>query len=264
MERKISQENLKTNFQQYRSSLYHSGHGTLYKNCRESPNCPEFLDERISFVNTLSQKNGYTHPISILKDDSRIYGYEMPFLEGYSTFWQLINMPDRVFQSKLPFKDKKEILSRVHQTLKSLNKDFIVGDINLRNLMLSKDGTPMIIDWENGAPKNSNLPLLVSYQTGISRTELQEDAIKAFVASISLLYGIDFEKFVFSNSFYDLLTIDFAQPIKEYISQTVIDAMEYTPSPTYFDELLKSVKEPSFLALQRVRRQVNKIQQNNK
>ena len=258
MERNITKLELLEQYKRFNYCLYHSGNNTLYKNCEQSRHKPPFLSERISFVSDLPITEGYTHPISLLKEDDKIYGYEMPYYDHSKSVFDLLMLPEKIFNSSISFKDKKEILLRLHKTLKELNKDYIVGDINLHNILITKDGQGVFVDWENGRPINCSFGVYAAYfinQNGM----LQDDALKLFVVSISLIYGIDFESLVIDNSFYSLLGFPFQKTVLEYID-SVIDASASKDTITiYFDEFLKHLKEPSNLERKRIKTEINEL-----
>ena len=82
---------------------------------------------------------------------------------------------------------------------------------------------------------------------------------KLFIASISLIYGIDFESLVIDNSFYSLLGFPFQKTVLEYID-SVIDASASKDTITiYFDEFLKHLKEPSNLERKRIKTEIDEL-----
>lgn len=251
----LTKQDLQKNYQCFNHCLFHSDHGTIYKNAHLSPNCPSHLGERVVFVSNLECKEGYTYPLSALYDQGKIYGYEMPYLEKYQTFEQLVAVPNMIMNSCLSFEDKKAILLRLHQCLKNINREYIVGDIRLNNLMISKKGDAQIIDWENGSPRNQNFDIYALYTVFGPYNTLLDDAVKMFISTISLLYNINFEELVINESFYVLMDISFDDPIKEYINTILGESL--SGLVIYFDEYLKYLKEPSTMRLRKMKKQVD-------
>ena len=252
----LSQKELNNNYKKFNRCLYHSDHGTVYKNCELSLNDPGFVGERISFISELQPIEGFTYPLSILCDEEHIYGYEMPFLKGYITFAELLKTPGKIYNSFLSFEQKKSLLTILHECLKKLNQQYIVGDIRLDNLMLSKSGNGVLIDWENGAPIHSGLDIFTAYEVFDNSNLIQDDAIKLFISSLSLLYGVNFEIIVRCNTLYALFDMELDSPIKEYI-EDVLNSL-YSRNIVYFDNYLKYLKEPSIRKLVRIKNSASK------
>ena len=258
MEKNITKLELLEQYKRFNYCLYHSGNNTLFKNCEQSRHKPPFLSERISFVNDLPAYDGYTHPLSILKEDNRIYGYEMPYFSNAKSFFDLLMLPEKVFNSTISFKDKKDLLLKLHKTLRKINNEYIIGDINLHNILVTKEGQGVLVDWENGRPINSGFGVYALYfikQNGI----LQDDALKLFIASISLIYGIDFESMVIDNSFYSLLSMPFQKAVLDYIDSVIDESAGNIPVTVYFDEFLKHMKEPSHLERKRIKTEIDEL-----
>jgi hypothetical protein len=258
MEKNITKLELLEQYKRFNYCLYHSGDNTLFKNCEQSRNKPPFLSERISFVNDLPSYDGYTHPLSVLKEDDQIYGYEMPYFAKAKSFFDLLVLPEKVFNSTMSFPEKKEMLLKLHKTLRKLNREYIVGDINLHNILITKEGQGVLVDWENGRPINSFMGVYALYfikQNGI----LQDDALKLFIASISLIYGIDFESMVIDNSFFSLLSLPFQKAVLDYIDSIIDESASNVPMTVYFDEFLKYMKEPSHLERKRIKAEVSEL-----
>lgn len=224
--------------------LYLNKKGTVYKNCEESLNYPCLLPERLSFVDDIPCDNGFTKPISLLRDD-RIYGYEMPYLKSYQTILEYIERTPKS-NSPIKFEDKKEMMLRQIQSLKEINRYFAVGDINLGNIMVHPNLDSVIIDWENGTPNISDYPILCLYHVRNCNNYVQEDSIKLFICILSLLYEIDFES-VLENLSVDSIAeilhdLKVNKNIISFLNDATYEIMLGSNAIVYFDEYLKSMK----------------------
>lgn len=223
-------------------SLYLSDHGTVYKNCLESLNAPDFVSERIKFVAGMGPIDNFNYPLSVLADENNvIYGYESIYYPNYKTIFDYIRDCNPAW---LSFEEKKKILLDINRTLKDVNNDYVVGDINLSNILISGSGDGVIIDWENGFPFPSTLEAFSKYDIRFLNP-VQNDAIKMFISSISLLYKVSFEQ-LFSRITVDRM-LNFAKllkmprPIIHYLEAFVYEVMANTGRAVYFDEFLETM-----------------------
>lgn len=254
MEKFINRYSLDGAYTCLNNCLYITPQGTIYKNCDGSINCPDFLSERISFVASLPEIEGFTRPISILRDDQGIYGYEMDYLRDYQTLQEVIYLKNRLFSSRLSFDEKKELLLKLHTTLRKLNRDYAVGDIRLQNIMLNSNDAK-IIDWENGAPLNSAIIPYTAYGVSGVKSLTQSDAIKMFYESLSLLYNINFEKIMSDEDFCEMQSaFPFPTEIKDFIDDYMDILYSHSSTTIYFDEYLKKIRRQSAIEVMRVRK----------
>lgn len=235
--------------------IYLSSNDTVFKDCQKSRNCPAFVDMRLTAVDEFGPIDGVAYPFSLLCDnDYNIYGYEMDFLAGYKSIYEFIKSDE----CHLSLSDKKSALLNVYYGLRTLNKSgYIVGDINIENVMVSPFGQGRIIDWENGFLIGSGLYDLSKYEFyGI--TSEQSDALKMFINSISLLYGLDFETFFCSlnvHDMFEMIRILKLDPIIiDYINDFEHEINTNSGHTLYFDDYINEFREVSSSKLEKIRR----------
>lgn len=238
--------------------IYVTPRGTVIKNCTESANYPDPVDTRLEAFCEFGPIVSFTYPFVLLANEENfIYGYEMEYLKDYHTLLAFIKDP----KFHLSFEQKRELLFQIYADLKIINKSFVVGDINLQNILLDKNGKGKVIDWENGYPLQSTLTSLSLYSIK-GLTDLQQDAVKMFITSLSLLYKTDFER-LFSE--YDLSQMyEFAvynkldAAIIDYLSDFMYIIYTNSKEVIYFDDYLNRVHPIGDFTGSRVRRLVDK------
>ena len=238
--------------------IYLNSHGTVYKDCEKSPNVPDFLEDRILYVSSMPIINGYTRPINVLADNNHIYGYEMEYLKDYEPLKTFIgNLPK---DENISFLKKKIALLNLLKCLRQINERYIIGDINLNNIMINKQGDIKIIDWENGMPKDTQLPILSYFNPlYLSNTATQADSMKMFICALSLLYETNLEDKCLDFSFSDLydfaISLNMHHEIKKFLDDWSYIYMTKSNSVIYFDEYLKKMAFLKSSNIKRVRRQ---------
>lgn len=188
------------NSHKYKTTNY----STLYKNGKDLFKI--FSDyewqnlEMIEYLNGLYDfvsKNNVL-PKELIYYGDVITGYSENFINGF-TF-------EKAVKKFIPFEKKIETINSISLALQDINQHLIVGDINLQNLMVSKDRDDKngyIIDFDFAKEINNNALSLVFYKIKHNNESLTEslntDKIKIFISFLSLLYGYNFEKLVSST-----------------------------------------------------------------
>lgn len=221
--------------------IYLSDHNTVYKDSTASFSVPRFLSKRILFVSDMGEIEGLVGPLNVLSDDYGIYGYEAEYLKEYSTLQDLIESGKILEYS---FEQKKLLLLKLFRCLRKINEQYEFGDINLSNIMVSKDDAKLI-DFENGRPLDTNYPQLCKYHFfKLSKTE--SDSFKLLIDALCMLYNTNFE-FELSkasfNYFPSLLRYyQFDKSIVSFVSEFVKAVNGDSSETLYFDECLSSLR----------------------
>lgn len=182
-------------YPEFSESIYWSQENTLYKLCKLLP----VERERIEFLKFIYQLNikGMIKPLDLLSD-GKIYGYEMPYVDG-TTIDKVLVDPTTDINVIQIIKEMFNILGKIHE-------HFIYGDIRCSNIILSNN-MPIFIDWDSGKPLNSNYWVVSYYNLFIKRqygANKLEDIAKLYICALSLLYQIDIELFVMRYGPYAL------------------------------------------------------------
>ena len=182
-------------YPEFSESIYWSQENTLYKLCKLLP----VEHERIEFLKFIYQLNikGLIKPLDLLCD-GKIYGYEMPYVDGTTIDKVLVDPTSDINVIQI-IKEMFNILGKIHE-------HFIYGDIRCSNIILSNN-MPIFIDWDSGKPLNSNYWVVSYYNLFIKRryeANKLEDIAKLYICALSLLYQIDIELFVMRYGPYAL------------------------------------------------------------
>ena len=182
-------------YPEFSESIYWSQENTLYKLCKLLP----VERERIEFLKFVCQLNikGLIKPLNLLSD-GKIYGYEMPYVNGTTI--------DKVLAGSTSDIDIIQIIEEMFNILGKIHEHFIYGDIRCSNIMISNN-LPLFIDWDSGKPLNSNYWVVSYYNLFIKRryeANKLEDIAKLYICALSLLYQIDIELFVMRYGPYAL------------------------------------------------------------
>jgi len=240
--------------------LYLTPQNTVIKDCLQSNNCPDFLAERILFVSQLPFINGYTHPANVFQEYGDVYGYEMQNLSGYINIGDFLTSLNKQKALRLPFEIKKLILQKVLMCLRELNKEYVISDINIHNIMFNSFGDGMIIDWENGTPITDNYPTLCLYELGSISNGIQADSLKLFTCALSLLYEYDFSSvlmYVPLDRFIKILqNLDVDPLIRNFIDDFSYELNIGSSRVVYFDEYLNRIVDIQEEQISRVKTQI--------
>lgn len=182
-------------YPEFSESIYWSQENTLYKLCKLLP----VEHERIEFLKFIYKLDipGLIKPLDLLCD-VKIYGYEMPYVDGTTIDKVLVDSTSDINVLQI-IKEMFNILSKIHE-------HFIYGDIRCSNIILSNN-MPIFIDWDSGKPLNSNYWVVSYYNLFIKRqhgANKLEDIAKLYICALSLLYQIDIELFVMRYGPYAL------------------------------------------------------------
>lgn len=182
-------------YPEFSESIYWSQENTLYKICKLLP----IERERIEFLKFIYQLNikGMIKPLDLLSD-GKIYGYEMPYVDGTTI--------DKVLAGSTSDIDIIHIIEEMFNILGKIHEHFIYGDIRCSNIMISNN-LPLFIDWDSGKPLNSNYWVVSYYNLFIKRryeTNKLEDIAKLYICALSLFYQADLELFVIRYGPYAL------------------------------------------------------------
>ena len=182
-------------YPEFSESIYWSQENTLYKICKLLP----IERERIEFLKFIYKLDipGLIKPLDLLSD-GKIYGYEMPYVDGTSV--------DKVLVDSTTDIDVLQIIKEMFNILSKIHEHFIYGDIRCSNIILSNN-MPIFIDWDSGKPLNSNYWVVSYYNLFIKRqygANKLEDIAKLYICALSLLYQIDIELFVMRYGPYAL------------------------------------------------------------
>lgn len=182
-------------YPEFSESIYWSQENTLYKLCKLLP----VERERIEFLKFVCQLNikGLIKPLNLLSD-GKIYGYEMPYVDGTTI--------DKVLAGSTSDIDIIHIIEEMFNILGKIHEHFIYGDIRCSNIMISNN-LPLFIDWDSGKPLNSNYWVVSYYNLFIKRryeANKLEDIAKLYICALSLFYQADLELFVIRYGPYAL------------------------------------------------------------
>ena len=182
-------------YPEFSESIYWSQENTLYKLCKLLP----IERERIEFLKFIYKLDipGLIKPLDLLSD-GKIYGYEMPYVDGTTV--------DKVLVDSTTDIDVLQIIKEMFNILSKIHEHFIYGDIRCSNIILSNN-MPIFIDWDSGKPLNSNYWVVSYYNLFIKRrygANKLEDIAKLYICALSLLYQIDIELFVMRYGPYAL------------------------------------------------------------
>lgn len=182
-------------YPEFSESIYWSQENTLYKLCKLLP----FERERIEFLKFIYKLDipGLIKPLDLLCD-GKIYGYEMPYVDGTTV--------DKVLVDPTTDINVIQIIKEMFNILGKIHEHFIYGDIRCSNIMISNN-LPLFIDWDSGKPLNSNYWVVSYYNLFIKRqygANKLEDIAKLYICALSLLYQIDIELFVMRYGPYAL------------------------------------------------------------
>lgn len=199
-------------YPEFSESIYWSQENTLYKLCKLLPN----ERERIEFLKFIYQLNikGMIKPLDLLSD-GKIYGYEMPYVDGTTI--------DKVLVDSTIDIDVIQIIEEMFNILGKIHEHFIYGDIRCSNIMISNN-LPLFIDWDSGKPLNSNYWVVSYYNLFIKRryeANKLEDIAKLYICALSLFYQADLELFVIRYGPYALR--DFL--IESNVNSEIINAL---------------------------------------
>ena len=135
-----------------------------------------------------------------------ICGYKEEFINGY-TFLEALKKP-------VLFERKVQAINHISLALQDINQYIIVGDINLQNLLISKeknDKNGYIIDFDFSKKRNEDYITLAAYYVKINNNRITDnlntDKVKIFISFLSLLYGYNFEEIVGSYKCTDTLEV---------------------------------------------------------
>lgn len=259
MEKQISKESL-SDLPKLSTSVYLSKEKTAYKDCSMFYHSIPHLEQRLRFIDSLEYDEGYTKPISILKNSNNVvYGYEMQYLEGYKSVTDFIKSGE---SSKMDFKLKKYILLKLYQTLKHLNESYYVGDIHGKNVMISPKGESCIIDWENGRPLGTNYSIPSIYYIKELHGSNLSDSVRLFYIAVSLLYDVDLEnRFELSSLSSNLdfcKFMPFDDSIKEFSRDVEKIVSKNDDKCIYFDDYLKYTNNISNLKRELTKKSLKK------
>lgn len=135
-----------------------------------------------------------------------IAGYQEEFINGY-TFLEALKKP-------ILFERKKQAINNISLALQDINQYIIVGDINLENLLISKDRNDKngyIIDFDFAKEISDDSTNLTAYNIKVNSNRiidnLNTDKVKIFISFLSLLYRYNFEEIVSSYKCKDTLEV---------------------------------------------------------
>lgn len=182
-------------YPEFSESIYWSQENTLYKLCKLLP----VERERIEFLKFIYKLDipGLIKPLDLLCD-GKIYGYEMPYVDGTTIDKVLVDPTSDINVIQI-IKEMFNILGKIHE-------HFIYGDIRCSNIMISNN-LPLFIDWDSGKPLNSNYWVVSYYNLFIKRqyeANKLEDIAKLYICALSLFYQADLELFVIRYGPYAL------------------------------------------------------------
>ena len=182
-------------YPEFSESIYWSQENTLYKICKLLP----IEHERIEFLKFIYKLDipGLIKPLDLLSNE-KIYGYEMPYVDGTTIDKVLIDSAIDINVIQI-IKEMFNILGKIHE-------HFIYGDIRCSNIMISNN-LPLFIDWDSGKPLNSNYWVVSYYNLFIKRryeANKLEDIAKLYICALSLFYQAELELFVIRYGPYAL------------------------------------------------------------
>jgi hypothetical protein len=243
---KLSKAELAKKYQNLNHCLYKKTLDTVVKDCTLSLNTPTFLSERLTFVDMLPKIDGYTYPINLYEENGSVYGYEMKYLDKHVDLWTYLNNNSI---SRLPFEIKKIALLKLLKCLKEINKEYIVSDININNIMFNQRGQSYLIDLENGYPIGTFYPTLEMYDTTFIKNGTQSDSLKLYICALSLLYEIDFGQ-LFKDIPYDrfckiVCDININPIVCKFLEDLTYEFNINSNRTPYFDEYLNCIKNIS-------------------
>ena len=240
-------------YPEFSESIYWSQENTLYKLCKLLP----VERERIEFLKFVCQLNikGLIKPLNLLSD-GKIYGYEMPYVDGTTI--------DKVLVDSISDINVIQIIKEMFNILGKIHEHFIYGDIRCSNIMISNN-LPLFIDWDSGKPLNSNYWVVSYYNLFIKRrygANKLEDIAKLYICALSLLYQIDIELFVMRYGPYALrVFLTDANVNSEIINalNILIKVYEVGKDSTNYDfiEMFSNVNIPSNKEKELIRARLN-------
>ena len=240
-------------YPEFSESIYWSQENTLYKICKLLP----IERERIEFLKFIYKLDipGLIKPLDLLSD-GKIYGYEMPYVDGTSV--------DKVLVDSTTDIDVLQIIKEMFNILSKIHEHFIYGDIRCSNIILSNN-MPIFIDWDSGKPLNSNYWVVSYYNLFIKRrygANKLEDIAKLYICALSLLYQIDIELFVMRYGPYALrVFLTDANVNSEIINalNILIKVYEVGKDSTNYDfiEMFSNVNIPSNKEKELIRARLN-------
>ncbi|MBE6156090.1 MAG: hypothetical protein E7164_05020 [Firmicutes bacterium] len=262
MDYEIKRTELCNLYHQLNHCLFLTKHNTLIKDCYLSDNYCGNFHEIAKYIKEIPFLNGYTRPISYFKENGKIYGYEMDYLQDYITLGTMLKSYNMPRNKQYTLEIKKLLLFKLLKCLKKLNQYYIVGDINTQNIMINEQGDAKIIDWENGHPINATLQsqYLYLYSLSFVDNEIQEDSLKMFFCALSLLYETDIEQLVRKLPSYMVFTVLndlILEPnIRQYLADYAYELNAGSGRVIYFGEYLKNIKDISLSTIEEMREKI--------
>lgn len=178
-----------------------SGFSTFYKRKNElikifdNYKCQnlELIEYLVSLYGNVPKNN--VLPKELIFHDDIIAGYSEDYIKGF-TFLDAL-------RKTIPFEKKIDIINSTSHALHDINQFIIIGDINLENLLVSKnryDKNGYIIDFDFAKKLNKDEMSYTFYKIKNNNENINEnlntDKIKMFISFLSLLYNYNFENLI--------------------------------------------------------------------
>ena len=244
------------NYEEYDHNLFWGPQRTLYKICDFS--CYDDMPSRIAFlkyISSLENIPGLVLPINLLKD-SKIFGYEMPYIDGS------LNIDELLYYG---FKniDVKKIIASIFANLSEIHKYFIFNDVRNANILIKGDNA-VFIDWDLGIELDSleKPPTCYYFYEYFTSPQKIDDLAKAFISALCLFYHADFEHIIANYGPYDFKQLLISAKINEEIIHCfseIILAYKQKRSTIDFDfsGLFESINLPSKREIKRISNRIN-------
>ncbi len=154
-------------------------------------------------------------PKGLIYDEKKwLLGYRMDFVNG-------INLSKEIKQNNLTYEDKVFLINELFALLKEIHTYLVVGDVRNSNIMIGKDKRAYLIDFDYSQKLSSSKRPYCMYHVynGVDPLNDQnEDIIKMYISTLSLLYNFDVEREFSKSEDVEYLSclIPFSGLLKEY------------------------------------------------
>jgi eukaryotic-like serine/threonine-protein kinase len=172
----------------------------------------EYFDEEIKTISGISEQSHHIVRVRDLFNEEDLPCLVMDFIEGDNLF-------DLIQSRQTPLLEIEaiSIVSQIGEALRIIHKDGIVHrDINPKNIILSKDGRAILIDFGTARKINGSSTYLSSNTPVLTTPENRQQYTKSFAPYEQILGEFDclptVDIFSLSATLYYLVTKEFPEP----------------------------------------------------